>query len=66
MSRFRKVYRELTDIEREQVEKIKDAAQVLESLINGAGTRALPTQREAALALTNLEQAVMWATKAWT
>lgn len=63
---FRKTYHELGPVAREQIEQIKDAAERLEQLIGGAGTRSLPEQRAAALAMTNLEQSVMWATKAWS
>lgn len=64
---FRKAYRQLTDDEHEHVEQIKDAALKLLLLIDtgtrpGEGEKA----RQIALAITNLEQAVMWATKAHT
>jgi hypothetical protein len=62
---FRKAYRELTDAEHEHIEQIKYAAHALELLID-----CEPSSREQArqidLAITNLEQAVMWATKAYT
>jgi uncharacterized membrane protein len=74
---FRKAYRELTDAEKGHVEAIKDAAERLETLIRiesvGVHTEAFlwpPMDENAAryrfLALTNLEQAVMWAVKAAT
>jgi hypothetical protein len=69
MSTFRKVYRELNDAEKEHIEQIKDAAQALELLINGTHRLNGVTPnavRCVKLAMTNLEQAVMWATKAFT
>jgi hypothetical protein len=69
MSRFRKQYRALTDAEREHVEQIKDAAERLEELIDHGNLRTntpRADQRMLHLALANLEQAVMWATKAYT
>jgi hypothetical protein len=67
MSTFRKQYRELSAAEKEHVEQIKDSALGLELLIrnvNGAHDHA--QARMIALAMTNLEQAVMWAVKAYT
>jgi hypothetical protein len=68
MSTFRKVYRQLTPEQLEYIEQIKDAAQRLEILIEKSrGTSHDNDQlRHIALAMTNLEQAVMWATKAYT
>jgi hypothetical protein len=67
---FRKAYRELTDAEKEHVEQIKDAAERLEALILEIRTPGIAKAgllgRRKALALTNLEQAVMWAVKAAT
>lgn len=68
MNRFRKTYRALTDAEQEYVEQIKDAAQVLELLITDKRHAIIGEEaaRARALALTNLEQSVMWAVKAAT
>jgi hypothetical protein len=65
---FRKAYRELTDAEKEHIEKIKVAAEKLKELINRIPfwTEDMGRQRFIALAITNLEQAVMWAEKAAT
>jgi hypothetical protein len=67
MSTFRKVYRELSCEEHEHIERIKDIAQSLEELIqSGRNTNDGDRLRHIALAMTNLEQAVMWAVKAYT
>jgi hypothetical protein len=72
---FRKTYRVLTDAEKEHVEQIKDAAERLEALIRGTrclrpeilgSSEELQQMRHTSLAMTNLEQAVMWAVKAAT
>lgn len=64
---FRKVYRELSVTEQEHIEQIKDAAERLEQLIYNTALRGDPERhRQTRLALTNLEQSVMWATKAAT
>lgn len=73
MSTFRKGYRELSCEEHEHIERIKDIAQSLEELIR-AGleydhdtlTERDNQRRHISLAMTNLEQAVMWAVKAYT
>jgi outer membrane protein assembly factor BamD (BamD/ComL family) len=68
---FRRTPRKLTDLEKDHIDKIKDAAERLETLIyaipnsyqeDDAGKRANMVE----LALINLEQAVMWAMKAAT
>lgn len=51
-------YRALTEAEKAQMLKIKDAGQALIDIINETGK-----SRELSLALTNAEQAVMWAVK---
>jgi hypothetical protein len=51
-------YRVLTDAEKAQMVKIKDAGQALIDIINETGK-----SRELSLALTNAEQSVMWAVK---
>jgi hypothetical protein len=70
VSRFRKQYRTLTANESAHVEMIKDAAEMLELLINQTPEVRQGDDNELArmrsLALTNLEQAVMWAVKAAT
>lgn len=68
MSRFRKAYRELSLDEQEQVELIKDKAQEMEQLITDERHAIIGQEaaRYRALALTALEEAVMWATKAGT
>lgn len=62
---FRKTYRALTEDEKTRIERIKDAAAEINTELeiaaqNGADPRYI------ALARTNLEQSVMWATKAIT
>lgn len=70
MSTFRKEYRQLTDAQKEHIEQIKDAAERLEELIDNGNFRTQNPVgvdiRYARLAVTNLEQAVMWAVKAYT
>jgi hypothetical protein len=51
-------YRVLSNEEKSQMVKIKDAGQVLIDIINETGK-----SRELSLALTNAEQSVMWAVK---
>lgn len=51
-------YRVLSDAEKAQMVKIKDAGQALIDIINETGK-----SRELSLALTNAEQSVMWAVK---
>lgn len=67
---FRRAYRELTDAEKERVEQIKDAATRLEMLINSIidpnKPHVLSQLIQVEHAQTNLQQAVMWATKAAT
>jgi hypothetical protein len=54
----RHAYRILSDAEKAQMLKIKDAGQALIDIINETGK-----SRELSLALTNAEQSVMWAVK---
>jgi uncharacterized metal-binding protein len=61
---FRKAYRELTDQEKKVLETIKDKAFELYSII--ADVTFVPKNRESSLALTHLEQSVMWAVEAIT
>ena len=62
MSTFRKQYRSLSDIESRFVDDIKTRAEALESMI----IMSQEHSRERALALTKLEEAVMWAVKGVT
>lgn len=55
---FRKVYREIKQENADLIRETKEQAEVLEALF-----KTIPG-REMALALTNLEQALMWSTKA--
>lgn len=65
---FRREYKELTDAQKEQVKLVKEEADALLMLLNGAvpvderSDRARLMQ----IARTNLETAIMWATKAIT
>ena len=61
MSRFRKEYRELNNYEKDLLSCIKQVAEELEGYINDA-----PDGREKAIAMTKLEEAVMWAVKGVT
>ena len=60
-SRFRKVYRDLSTEEMELSKNIKEAAETIEIYIE-----KLPAGREKVLAMTKLEESVMWAIKALT
>lgn len=55
---FRKVYKELHPANKDLISRIKAVAEELEFLIRNVSSR------EASLAITNLEQSIMWATKA--
>lgn len=58
--RFRSQYVELSDKNRSAINATKSLAQSMsEFLVDGAG----PLSREASIAITKLEEAVMWATK---
>lgn len=63
---FRKEYRKLEDHEVAWMNQIKDAAEALLLEIDKPRQPDFKGNREIALAKTNLEQAVMWATKAIT
>lgn len=54
----RHAYRVLSEDEKAQMVRIKDAGQALIDIINETGK-----SRELSLALTNAEQSVMWAVK---
>lgn len=58
MDVMRKNYRELTGVEKRQMEEVKEIATHLYGLLNGIGD-----SRELSLAKTKLEECVMWATK---
>lgn len=61
MNRFRKEYRELSPAETARVDSVKDSAEMLAQMIETGGESRLNS-----LALTHLEIAVMFATKAIT
>lgn len=64
---FRKQYRQLTVGEKEHIEQIKDAAERLERLIDPMQVSHLhENARYLKLAITALEESVMWATKGLT
>jgi hypothetical protein len=58
---FRKAYKGLTTRQVELMYAVKEAAELLEEAI-----ARVPSSRETALAVTKLEESVMWATKAIT
>lgn len=60
---FRKGYRQLSESEKTQMNQIKDQAWILRCAILGTDAEKPPMSREQAIAMTNLEQAVMWAVK---
>lgn len=58
---LRHEYRVLSDTEKSQLQELKDRGLDLLNIIN-----SLPTSRETSLAVTNVEQAIMWAVKSLT
>ena len=58
---FRNTYRKLTDDEQHLVNTIKDKAEAMEAIIED-----MPLGRSRSLAMTKLEEAVMWAVKGIT
>lgn len=60
-NRFRPTYRELTDDEKLTLDKIKSAASHMEELYQN-----VKDPRYKALAITSLEETVMWAVKGVT
>ena len=65
--RFRKTFRPLTEHEANASDAIKDAAESLVNVIeNAAQSGLLKDPRYKALALTDVESAVMWAVKGIT
>lgn len=70
-SRFRPTYRALSDSEKDLHDEIKERAAALERLFDQVvaarhNAAREPRPREAALAMTKLEEAVMWAVKGLT
>lgn len=66
---YRKEFKPLSDEQKELMLKIKEQAEVLETLfgqIGGSQTIDASTGRMVSLAKTNLEQAIMWAVKGVT
>lgn len=61
MSIFRPVYRTLNDDEKKLCDDIKDRAEELYQLI-----QKMPKSRHQSLAITSLEESVMWAVKGVT
>lgn len=55
---MRHAYRVLSELEKSQMQEIKDAGLHLHGIINRIGT-----SRELSLALTKTEESVMWAVK---
>lgn len=68
MDIFRKNYRELTDAQKSAVELIKTRAEGLLEEMNHAVSVEERSERSRCMAIarTNLEQAIMWATKGIT
>lgn len=60
-SRFRPKYRALSDAEKKLHDNIKDNAQYMERLFD-----LIPPSREVSIALTKLEESIMWAIKGLT
>lgn len=56
---FKKVYTEMPDQIKKQIFDMKSQAEELKLFLDGVSSR------EMSIAQTNLEQALMWATKAW-
>lgn len=63
---FHKVYRELTENEKDLIIQIKEEAEQLYSSMNYHYTNFGHGETEIAVAMATLETAVMWATKAIT
>jgi hypothetical protein len=59
---FRKEYRPLSDIEKASLDDLKEAAEYFAKTV----AYNVPEGRERALAITKLEECVMWATKGVT
>lgn len=65
---FRKVYKPLTDIQKSQMEVIKERAEDLLRAIDDVAPAEERSERSRCLAVarTNLEQSIMWAIKGVT
>lgn len=63
---FRTKYRELNETEKGAMERIKNTAEELESLYNAQKENFGKNPRHLAIAMTKLEESVMWAVKAIT
>ena len=63
--RFRKTYKDLDETTKQKIHQIKQKATELEELYLEINDMRAPI-REISLALTNLEQSVMWAIKGST
>jgi hypothetical protein len=63
---FRRKYRALSDQEKAQMETVKELAWQLRSAMLGSDAEQPPMNREQSLAVTKLEESVMWAVKAIT
>ena len=61
-NRFRNTYRQLTDGEKADMDQIKNLAQALSDKLE----IVVKNPRHQAIALTNLEQSIMWAIKGIT
>lgn len=68
MDTFRKEYKPLTEEQKSQVDAVKDAAERVEGLLNGALDPNERSERARCIAVakTNIEQAIMWAVKGLT
>jgi hypothetical protein len=60
---FRKAYRQLSDPEKTQMDRVKDLAWQLRCAMFGTTADVPPASRYQSLALTKLEESVMWAVK---
>lgn len=58
---FRTTYRELNSEEKNNISEIKTRAETVLEILN-----SLPKSRESSLAITKLEEAVMWGVKGIT
>ena len=61
---FRSVYKELSEADKKHIEDVKNKASELWHLFPKDGDRGI--NREVALAITKLEEVVMWAVKGMT
>jgi hypothetical protein len=63
---FRKEYKSLSQLDKDNISGIKDGAQILEEIFDDLLVETICDKRCMELAKVNLEQAVMWAVKAIT